>query len=130
MNVTQPLSSNNELRKEVSNERSRTNRSLWNVSGKKMPFHVHCDDANKISHVCDSQAETHRISNMTSVDSIESHSKRSENLKQVNKIKFFIAFVRTVYSFIIFFFFLDGIEQNNAKTILARMPAHDRISSV
>lgn len=87
LNVTQPLSSNNELRKEVSNERSRTNRSLWNVSGKKMPFHVHCDDANKISHVCDSQAETHRISNMTSVDSIESHSKRSENLKQTESSK-------------------------------------------
>ncbi|XP_031367275.1 uncharacterized protein LOC102681661, partial [Apis dorsata] len=87
LNVTQPLSSNNELKKEVSNERSRTNRSLWNVSGKKMPFHVHCDDANKISHVCDSQAETHRISNMTSVDSIESHFKRGENLKQTESRK-------------------------------------------
>lgn len=90
-NVTQPLSSNNELRKEVSNERSRTNRSLWNVSGKKMPFHVHCDDSNKILHGSDSQAETRRISNVTSVDSIESHSKKGENLKQVNQIEFFIA---------------------------------------
>lgn len=86
-NVTQPLSSNNELRKEVSNERSRTNRSLWNVSGKKMPFHVHCDDSNKISHASDSQAETRRISNVTSVDSIESHSKKGENLKQTESSK-------------------------------------------
>lgn len=55
-----------------------------------MPFHVHCDDSNKILHGSDSQAETHRISNVTSVDSIESHSKKGENLKQVNQIEFFI----------------------------------------
>lgn len=105
MNVTQPLSSNNELRKEVSNERSRTNRSLWNVSGKKMAFHVHCDDANKISGICDSQAETHPISNVTSVDLTESHSTRGDLKRVKSNFSSFSFYCITCLFIYCFFFF-------------------------